>query len=456
MKIFAFRCGAGSPGPAPALAALLAAVLAGCASPELGARHRNLARDFAANAPAPPPDVADPFADSAELDREGLVREVLRRNPSLEALRHAWRAALEEFPQETSLDDPSASYGAAPRSFGSSAVRPGNKAELSQRLPFPGKLSLRGEIALASAEAAEGDFEAARRRLAETASWLFDDYYVVARAVEINDEHTRLLEELREIALARYAAGEAAQQDPLQAEVEHAHRLHDAASLRSELRVTAARIDALLHRRSEAPLPPPPARLDPPGPEDLDTGALVERALRERPELRAAEARVRGRTSGVALARREFYPDVTLVGAWEGLMQESELRPVIGLSVDLPIRLARRRAALAQARAELGGAASELAALQDEVRFEVESAALRAEESRHVLHLLENRVLPAARDRVAAARAGFETGRNGFDVLIAAERELRDAELDREEAVADLHRRHAELQRAVGAPPVLP
>jgi outer membrane protein TolC len=129
---------------------------------------------------------------------------------------------------------------------------------------------------------------------------------------------------------------------------------------------------------------------------------------------------------------------------------------VVGLSIDLPIRIARRRAALAEAQAEHSRATSERAALEDEVRFEVTSAVLRVEESRHVLHLLDNRLLPAARDRVEAARAGFETGRNGFDALIGAERQLRDAELDREAAVADLSRRHAELQRAIGALPGLP
>jgi outer membrane protein TolC len=129
---------------------------------------------------------------------------------------------------------------------------------------------------------------------------------------------------------------------------------------------------------------------------------------------------------------------------------------MVGLSIDLPIRIARRRAALAEANAELSGATSERTALEDEVRFEVTSAALRVEESRHVLHLIENRVLPAARDRVEAARAGFETGRNGFDALIEAERQLRDAELDRETSVAKLSQRHAELQRAIGALPGLP
>ncbi len=434
-------------------------LLAGCHGQ--GARHRELEQSFAASAAggggsssasAAEP---DPFATAAQLEREPLVREVLGRNPSIDAARQAWRAALERYPQATSLEDPTVGYAVAPRSFGSSAVKDGQRVDLAQRLPFPGKLRLRGEIALAEAEAAGNDFEGARLRLAELASLLFDDYYLAARALEINAAHLALLEDLLRIATARYAAGEGSQQDPLQAELEGARLLHDERSLRTERHLTAARINALLHRAPGAPLPPPPRRLAEPAPEPTDRAALVERALRERPELRAAEARVRGRESSVALARREFLPDVTLVGGWDGFWQEREIRPSVGLEIDLPIRFARRRSALAEARAELAGAASERASLEDEVRLEVETAAERLSEAHHLLGIVASRLLPAARDRVLAARAGFTAGRNDFDALIEAERSLRDAELEHEQALADLSRRHAELSRATGALPEL-
>jgi outer membrane protein TolC len=454
---------------APAAAISLALALAGCASPGLAARQRELERSFARSAPAPslsssapgegsPAAGEDAFAAAAELEREGLVREVLRRNPSLEAARQAWGAALERFPQATSLDDPSVRYALAPSSFASSRVDPGQRVDVAQRLPFPGKLRLRGELALAAAEEAESDFEEARRRLAEMASLLFDDYYFAARALEINAAHLALLDELLEIAAARYAAGEGSQQDPLQAELERARLLHDERNLRAELRIAGARLNALLHRAPEAALPPPPARLPGPAPEPLDRAALVERALRERPELRAADARLRTRESSLALARRDFFPDLTVMGGWDAFWQqeERELRSAVGIELELPIRLARRRAALAEARAELAGARSERARIEDEVRLEVETAAERISEAHHLLGIVESRMLPAARDRVEAARAGFAAGRNDFDALIEAERGLRDAELDRERALADLSRRHAELARATGALAGLP
>jgi len=62
-------------------------------------------------------------------------------------------------------------------------------------------------------------------------------------------------------------------------------------------------------------------------------------------------------------------------------------------------------------------------------------------------------LVPAARDQVQAARSGFETGTNSFLALIDAERNLLNVELGHEEALANLGRRRAELDRALGRIP---
>ncbi len=446
-------------GPAAAafgalLPALLGAVAAlpGCAPASLAARHRALEGDWQRSEPAGPGAPAElRLSGSPALERAALVEEVLRRNRSLEAARQAWRAALARYPQVVSLDDPRLGAGVAPASFGSPKVRDSYRVDLSQRLPFPGKLALRGEVALAEAEAAARDFEAVELRLAALASILFDDYTLAARAREINAEHVALLEELQEVALARYRAGEAPQQAPLQAEVELAHLAHREVALATEGRIVAEQINALLHRDPALPLPPPPPALAPAGPEPGDPDLAA--ALAASPELRAAQAQVRAREAAVDLARREFLPDVTVAGAWDALWQERDLRPVVGVEIDLPLRLDRRRAALEEAHARLEGARREQERIEDEVRLGVASSVDRLREAQHLLHLSRDRLLPAARDQLEAARAGFEAGRVDFPALIEAERALRSARLGHEEALADVSRRAAELERATGIRP---
>ena len=133
--------------------------------------------------------------------------------------------------------------------------------------------------------------------------------------------------------------------------------------------------------------------------------------------------------------------------------QESDLQPYVGLQINVPLRIKRRRAAVEEAHARLERAVSERDSVEDEVRFAVETGVDRLEEARHVLRLYENQLLPPARDQVEAARAGFETGRNSFLALIEAERNLRTVRLGREEALANVSRRHAELQGALGEMP---
>jgi outer membrane protein TolC len=438
-------------------AAAAASVALACAGPGVGARYgaleAALAREGAGAHEARPSLEDDPFAGEPTLAREALVEAVLRRSPTLRSAREAWRAALAQVPQATALGDPTVAYSVAPRSLAASDVQDGHQVELEQPIPLPGTLRLRGEEALAEAEAAGHDLDAVRLRLATLASSLFDELYVSARALEVSHHHTALMDELREVVRARYEAGEVSAQAPLSVEVELAQLERERATLEAAARLAAHSLNALLHRRPDAPLPPPPVLLEPALAPAGDSDARRAAALAARPELRAAEAMVRGREASVALARRAFLPDVTLTAGYDGLWEEPELRPMVGVSVEVPLQLGRRRAALAQAEARLEQARSERAAVEAEVLVAVESGAVRVEEAQRVLAVVRERLLPAARDQLEAARAAFVSGQEGFASVIEAEEELREVELREHEALAALDRSAAELASATGVVP---
>jgi outer membrane protein TolC len=436
---------------ASTLAAL--ALASACAAPA-ASRYAELARDLGALDAAATAERDAPFAAAPVLERAALVAEVLRRNPTVSAARHAWRAALARYPQETALEDPMFGYGLGPRTFTSDeAPQLGQRFELSQALPFPGKLALRGEAALAEAEAAAQDYEAVRLRLASMASMLYDEYWLLARAAELNRQHLDLVGELREIATARYESGGAEQQDPLRAEVEETELLHREVVIETTRRVTAQQLALLLHRRDGAELPPPPAELV--AVEVEESAATTPDAAADRPELRAALARVSAKEAMEDLALREYFPDFRVIAVYDRFWEISDLQPMVGLELNLPLQLARRRAAVEQAHAELEKARRERERAEDEVATEVVTARERLAEARHLLELARDRQLPAARDMLAAARAGFEAGRVDFADVIEAERAVRNAELGVEEGRAEASRRAAALAAALGRVPGL-
>jgi cobalt-zinc-cadmium efflux system outer membrane protein len=396
---------------------------------------------------------SDPFANAATLDRQSLLSAVTWRNPTLSAARSAWQAAAARPSVERALPDPMLSYGLAPLSIAGGSLRLGQQIEVSQELPLPSRRRLRGERAQAEAAGIAADFRQAMLELLARASTLYDDYYAVSRALAIYDQHRTLLGELQRVATARYAAGLTPQQDPIQAELESSRVLHRRIELAAERERIVGRLDLLLHLPADHPLPPPPAELPSPIPRALELDALTRSALARRPELASQSARVEAQRAALELAELARRPDLGVRGSYDSLWSEPGYRWMVGVSLNLPLRRERLAGQRTEARARLEQAEAELAASEDRIRSEVREAAIGVEEAQHLLEIYAARLLPAARDQVSASRAGFETGRSSFLALIDAERSLRDVELGREQAVADLHREQAELDRAVGRLP---
>ena len=391
-----------------------------------------------------------------ELGRAAYVRAVLHRNPSIESARQSWRAAIARVRQAGALEDPMVNVEVAPLTIASSRARFGYTAMISQRLPWPGKLSLEETMSKAESDAARSDFEGTRRELALSAALLYDEYFVAVRSLEINVAHVALMREMKGAALAQFATGRASAQDPLQAEAELTHLEHDAVILASNRDVTMAQMNELLHRDPEAPLPPPA--------KDLalrevlpasDGKHLGDEAAAHRPEIESARLHARAEQARGERAARESFPDLNLSTSYNSMWDMPEHRWMVGLGFNLPIQLGRRAGAIDEAGAARARFESEATVMTDKSRTEVTVAFKRLEEARHVLHLFETRLIPVAREQVDAARAGFVVSRNDFVTVVGAEKNLRSVELESQVARANFDRRSAELERALGRIPGL-
>lgn len=398
-------------------------------------------------------------SDGHTLDRQALVAAVRQRNRDLAAARAAFEAARQRSDEAGGLPDLMVGYRMAPQSAFDDQARFGQVIEVSQELPWPGTLARRGERASALADAAGADLETLSQELTLIASKLYDDYRYVERALAINAEHLALLREFQEVATARYAAGVAPQQAPLAAEVETAHAEHRQVVLTADRQTVVARLNALLHRPATAAVPPPPAAIESPAlaePPTADPEDLIQLALTLRPEMAAARSTVAAEEIGVELARLAGRPDFRLSTAANSMWGTEAHRWTVGLGLSLPVWRERVRAGVAAAEAELAAADQRVRGLEDRIGSEVKTTLDRLEESRHVVRLFADRLLPAARDQIAAAQSGFETGQVDFLAVIDAERNLRDIELGLAGAQALYQKRLARLQLTVGLAPGSP
>jgi cobalt-zinc-cadmium efflux system outer membrane protein len=393
----------------------------------------------------------DPFTGQAELELSSLIDEVLARNPSLQVAIAAWREAAQRYPQVVSLDDPMFGTMLAPDAWGDEMLEGGYMLEASQKLPWPGKRRLRGQVALAEASAAQFDVRDTRLMLVEAVKLSFFDYYLARRQLDVNDKNVQIMQEFRNTASTKYRANLVTQQDVLQADVELAELKRRRYELERMEQVAVARINTLLHRNADHPLPNPPAQLTQIT-ETPPAANLQELAIVRRPDLAAIEARIRAEQANVALAAKEFYPDIELAGRYDAFWQEEPLRPSVGVSLNVPIYRERRRAAVREAVFRVRRQRAEFEQQVDTIRNDVQAAFARLTEIRRVNELYQQALLPIAQQNVDAARSGYVAANVDFLRLIEAQRQHFTIQERGYEAEAEYRRRLAELERIVGGP----
>jgi outer membrane protein TolC len=390
---------------------------------------------------------------SNELTAEALVAQVLVRNPSLTQMVAAWQAASARYPQVTSLDDPMFGTTLAPGSIANPNTSFGWRVEVSQKLPWPGKRDLRGQAALAEANAAGHDVDDMRVQLIEAAKHAYSDYYLVYRALDVNAEALRRLKESRDNAAALAKTGRVPDQDFLQADVELGRQRERQLMLERMREVAIARINTLLNAPTNAQLLPSPSELAPLGPvpsvEQLQAAAIANRS-----ELRGLADRMAAAQSELLLEYKEFRPDVEVMAAYDAFWQapQQSLGPQIGLKMNLPVRRNRRGGAVAEAEARLAQRQAEFEKQKNQINFQVQEAYSQLRESEKVVKLYNESILRAAEANVNAAQSAYANFKVPFLTLIEAQRNLYTLRDRYHEATADLYRRRATLERAVSGP----
>jgi outer membrane protein TolC len=395
----------------------------------------------------------DSLQSQSTLDLDLLERAVLERNPSLGAMRAAWRGGEAAADQAGGLEDPTLEVLTAPQSWSSTGVDPATMATLSQRLPLFGQRGLRARAARAGARAMGEDYRSARLDVLREVRRAYYEYFLAARGHAVNAEIKDLLGQVRRTAVGRYAAGTAGLEDALQADVEIAMLDHEDVALLRESRAAVTRLNALLERPPGSPLPEPPGELELPSiPSNSDS--LRALALGSRPELKSWVAERDSRAAELSLAGRQRLPEFTLIARYDRFMVEREWRPQVGLSLNLPIQLGRLGAAERAARAGVEQMEYRRRAAETQIGAEVETSLANVQETEHEIHIMRERVVPATERALRAVRASYESSRAAFTALLNAERDLARARYELYRAQVGYMQGLADLDRAVGiAPP---
>ncbi len=369
---------------------------------------------------------------------ESIRSWVLEHNPELRAMDFEAQAAEARIQPAGAMPDPMASVGFRGldpnkpwRSAG--AEREVNYA-LRQRLPLWGKRALARTAASQDAVAVGLDRLTTARDLLADAEAAYARYWHADQAVAVLDRRIALLRQVEEMAGVRYALGRAAQQDAIRAQVEQTSLQRERIERLATKQEAAATLNAVLGRRSDAPLATPDE-----APRLAVHSASLAEALDDadaHPAVRSQQARAEAARTNVVLQRRNRFPDITLgVGAMQfgNGIESTELM----FEVEIPFQQRARRERERESRLLEDAALARRDATLRAVEERGASAWSQWTSARERRGLIENTLLPQADATWQSALASYQVGEVDFGTLLEALNEWQGADLARVDALRD-------------------
>ncbi|HXQ72109.1 MAG TPA: TolC family protein [Pyrinomonadaceae bacterium] len=399
------------------------------------------------------------------LTADDFVRRALTSNGELVAARIEIERARGRLRQAGLRPNPTLEVEQTTGRFTGSADEGETSVGIAVPIELGAKRKRRLEFAQAELEAVEAEVADRERRLTLEVMTVYAEALSAARELETTESLNQIDLQTTRFVQARVNEGESAplELNLLRTEVD---RLRSRRTL-VEGRLTTALLKLkLLAGISDAE----PLRLrenlttvrQPIFPQSVDAAIAI--ALRSRPDLRLARLNEEAAEAGLKLARASASPDLTAFtrysvsrSAFEdtpvGVIRDRDKTLTFGVSVGIPI-FNRNQGTKAEAAALVSQARTRREFLEQVIRSEVHSAYARYEAARSAALTFEQGVIARSTENIRVIRAAYELGQFQITDLLSEQRRLLDSQREYTETLAEQYRALADLQAALGGPPM--
>lgn len=322
--------------------------------------------------------------------------------------------------------------------------------DVSQMVPFPGKLTLKGKAQAHEAKRQLELYQAKEKEILQKVKAAYYGYFLAWRQIEIFEDSVNYLKHFARVAESRYSVNRATQAEVLKAQVEYSKSLNLLVTLGQEKETMQAELNALLDQGPNEPLARP---LEPPLPSaELDYASLEEVAMENRPEVHAARHHVDHMKADLWATRADWLPD-TMVQYSRRTFDAGEMQDdnIVMVKFNVPVLWFWRQGSLVKAAKKAKeGAEAELRSMETMTRAEVKSFLVKVQTARRLVDLYRTTVIPQSETALKVSLTGYEAGTVGFLDLVDSERSWLEFQMEYYQYLAQYWTYLASLERLIG------
>lgn len=397
---------------------------------------------------------ADDNLNSSPLQLNILVKEVVKRNPNLDATRLRIQAAHEAVHRVQVLEDPQVMITSDQNKFHkTSDFTPMMDYEISQAIPFPGKLRLKGEIAKQVMLQRQSVEITTYRELIRQTKLIYYQLYTNDVSLRINTENTGLVNALIEDGMGLYRSGNGEYAEIIKMQLELQMLEEQRLMLEADRVMFQSMLNALLNRSPNEPLGRPVAAFSKSFHLSFDQAESI--ALASRSELHGMQAMVMEQEKMAQLAKRNYYPDFMVGVAYERMNNNFDGHVddawMLKVGFNIPIWISEKQAReVREARSNAFANQKELEGMQAMISGKLKELLAKLKSTDDKILLYRNGILPKVKEAFSALLSSYRSGEGKFLLLLDTWRQAFNAELEYERFLSEREIILAELERAMG------
>ena len=386
-----------------------------------------------------------------------LVSYAYRENPSILSAKEAWKATVEKYRLAAGYPDPQFTATYFPEPIETRLGPQDWNMNLSQVIPFPGKLSKAGEVVQVEARIAKLGLDRAVRDVIVSIRESFYEFMYIRKAKLVTSENIQLLNHLRKIAETTYAEDRATFFDVVKSQAQTGQLRYDAILL-DELEMTEqTRLNGLLNRGPDAEFGQLKAETFQPVAYNIQE--IYRLAEDHQEEIQIAKTQVEKAETKVDLARYQNLPDFKVGVTYSAIGKpdvpnppSDEGRDAYGVQFGLtvPLWFGKNKSRVGRARAEMEKAKAMTTLRINETQTKIRQLFFRLENARRIKELYGKELLPQAAKSMEIAETWFRQGESSFSDFIETQAVWYNFQLADARARADYGKYLARLEGLVG------
>jgi outer membrane protein TolC len=394
---------------------------------------------------------------SEDLSLSDLLEYAYLSNPSITASKESWQAFIENYRIGKSYPDPQLMTTFFPEPIETRLGPQDWNLTLSQAIPFPGTLSQKGRVLEADVRISKLKLDKTIKSIVTSVSSSYYELVYIQKAIEVAKANMAINQQLMAISENAYAKNKSLFYDVSKAQAQTAQIRYDIILLEELEQTEKTKINTLLNREPDAALGSAISLPQKTIVYSLEEIYALSSLFQE--DILIADEGIQKSEEAIKLTKFDNLPSFKLGLFYAGIGDPDVPSPpqdagddAVGVQfgLNLPLWFGKNKSRTAKATAVKAKSEADKQVITNKIRAKISRIWFKLQNSKRLMVLYENELLPQALESVQTSEIWFREGQGNFSDYLEIQSTAYNFQLSLERAKADYGKNLVLLEQLAG------